>query len=375
MTAPEPTLEAVRALPKVALHDHLDGGLRPATVVDLARGVGHELPADDADELGAWFVGAASSGSLERFLQTFEHVIPLLQTADSLRRVAREAVLDLAADGAVYAEQRYAPEQHLAGGLTPQQVVDAVQGGITEGIAEAAGGGRTIRVGQIVTALRHSNAAEWTAELALANRDRGVVGFDVAGAEAGYSLTRHESALRTLRLASFPATIHAGEAAGLDSIAEAIHLGGAVRIGHGLRITDDIAFGDRDDDDPFGPAGARLGHLAHWVRDQQIVLELCPTSNVQTGAAASVAEHPITALHRLGFAVTVNTDNRLMCGATLSSEMYALVAEAGWSLADLRDATITAACSAFCHFDERTDLVDDLLDPAFTEPANGRHLG
>src|SRR5665648_355612 len=178
MTSPEPTAEAIRALPKVALHDHLDGGLRPATVVDLARGVGHELPADDAEELGAWFVSAASSGSLEGFLQTFEHVIPLLQTADSLRRVAREAVLDLAADGVVYAEQRYVPEQHLAGGLTPQQVVDAVQEGITEGIAEAAGGGRTIRVGQIVTALRDSAAGDWTAELALANRDRGLPRMD-----------------------------------------------------------------------------------------------------------------------------------------------------------------------------------------------------
>lgn len=365
------SLEEIRALPKVALHDHLDGGLRAATVVDLAAEVGHELPTTDAEDLARWFVDAASSGSLEAFLRTFGHVLPLLQSADHLRRVAREAVVDLAADGVVHAEQRYAPEQHLAGGLDPQGVVDAVGAGLAEGVAEAAAAGRTIRVGQIVTAMRHGDAADWTAELALANRDRGVVGFDIAGAEAEHSLARHVPALHKLRVSSFPVTIHAGEAAGLSSIAEAIHLGTALRIGHGVRIADDITYGEPTESDPWGLDRAHLGLLANWVRDTQIPLELCPTSNVQTGAAASVAEHPITSLHRLGFAVTVNTDNRLMCGTTLSEEMHRLVTDAGWVLDDLHDVTRAAAWSAFCHHDERADLVDGVIDPGFSEK-NGR---
>lgn len=365
-------LETIRALPKVALHDHLDGGPRPGTLVELAAEVGHPLPTTDPDELGQWFVAAASSGSLERFLTTFDNVLPMMQRAEHLRRIAREAVVDLAADGVVAAEQRYAPEQHLQGGLTPQQVVDAVQQGIEEGVAEAAAAGRPIRIGQIVTALRHGDAAEWTADLALANRDRGVVGFDVAGAEAGYGLERHVAALQRLRRASFPVTVHAGEAAGLESVADALHLGLAQRIGHGMRIADDVTLGDLSADDPWGLAGAHLGLLAHWVRDTQTTLELCPTSNVQTGAVPSVAEHPITVLNALGFAVTVNPDNRLMCGTSLSGEMHRLVVEAGWDAADLRDATITAAWSLFCHYDERAALVDAVIEPAYTEHL-GRH--
>lgn len=369
----ELSFDEVRALPKVSLHDHLDGGLRPATIVELAAAVGHRLPTDDPDELGRWFVESASAGSLERYLETFDHTIAVMQTADGLARVAREAVADLAADGVVLAELRYAPEQHLRGGLTPQQVVDAVRGGLEEGVAEAADAGRRIVAGQLLTALRHLDSGDWTAELALANRDAGVVGFDVAGPEAGYPALRHENALRTLRDASFPVTVHAGEGAGLESIAEAVHRTGALRIGHGARIVDDIAFGEPTDDDPLGLDGAQLGRLAQWVLDQQVPLELCPRSNVQTGAAASVATHPVTALLRLGFAVTVNTDNRLMSGTSPTTELHGLVADAGWTLADLRDVALTAAWSAFRPFDERSALVDDVILPAYTEPANGRH--
>lgn len=367
------SLAEIRALPKVSLHDHLDGGLRPATVVELAAQVGHVLPAQDPDALGRWFVESASAGSLERYLETFDHTVAVMQTADGLARVAREAVLDLAADGVVLAELRYAPEQHLAGGLSPQQVVDAVRAGLDEGVAEAADGGRRIVAGQIVTALRHRDAGDWTADLALANRDAGVVGFDVAGPEAGYPALRHESALRRLRDASFPVTVHAGEAAGPESIAEAVHRTGALRVGHGARIIDDIVLGEPTDADPLGLDDARLGRLAQWVLDQQVPLELCPRSNIQTGAAASVAAHPVTALLRLGFAVTVNTDNRLMSGTSSSLELHGLVADAGWTLADLRDVALTAAWSAFRPFDERSALVDDVILPAYTEPANGRH--
>jgi adenosine deaminase len=361
---------AIRALPKVVLHDHLDGGLRPATIVELAAGIGHELPATDPAELGAWFVRAASSGSLPLYLETFDHTVAVMQTADALRRVARESAVDLAADGVVYAEQRYAPEQHLQRGLSLQQVVDAVQEGFAEGVAEAAAAGRTIRIGTLVTAMRHADRGDEIAALALANRDNGVVGFDIAGAEDGFPPSRHASAFRTLREAFFPATVHAGEAAGLDSIAEALHVAGALRLGHGVRIADDIEVRLAEDG---GLGEATLGRLAHWVRDQQVPLELCPSSNVQTAAATSVADHPITLLKELGFAVTVNTDNRLQSGTTLTREMHLLVTEAGWTLDDLRDATLTAAWNTFLHHDEREALVEQVVAPGFLPDANGRH--
>lgn len=362
----ELTREAIAALPKVVLHDHLDGGLLPGTIVELAGAARHALPAEDPDELGRWFVAAATSGNLAEYLETFTHTVAVMQTAENLRRVAREAVETLAADGVVYAEQRYAPEQHLAGGLTMQEVVDAVAEGLAEGTQQAAAGGRTIRAAQIVTALRQGSSGPQVVELALANRDRGVVGFDLAGIEAGFPPSLHEAAFRALRAASFPVTCHAGEGAGLESIAQAVHLAGALRLGHGVRITDDIAFGASDEADRFGVDGAELGRLAHWVRDNQIPLELCPTSNVQTGAATSVAEHSITALAQLGFAVTINPDNRLMSGTSMTQEMERLVDQAGWTLTDLRDATLVAARSAFCHYDQRAELVDDLA-PGFTE--------
>lgn len=365
--------ETIAGLPKVVLHDHLDGGLRPSTIVELAAEVGHELPSTDPDELGRWFVEAASSGSLERYLETFDHTIAVMQTAEHLRRVARESVVDLAADGVVYAEQRYAPEQHLQRGLELQEVVDAVQAGLEEGVAEAAAEGRTIRVGQLVTAMRHADRGHEIARLALANRDRGVVGFDIAGAEAGFPPSRHHRAFATLRRASFPVTVHAGEAAGVESIEEALHVGGALRLGHGVRIVEDITFGEPTEADQDGLEHARLGVVAHWVRDQRVPLEVCPSSNVQTGAAGSVARHPISVLARLGFAVTVNTDNRLMSGTSMTTEMTRLVEEAGWTFADLREATVTAARAAFLHHDEREALIAEHVLPGWTAPGSGRH--
>ena len=382
---------AIAALPKVVLHDHLDGGLRPATIIELAATVGHTLPSTDPDELGTGVVRAAGSGTLELYLETFDHTLAVTQTSDALRRVAREAVADLVADGVVYAEERYAPEQHLRAGLSPQQVIDAVQEGFADGVAEAAFAGHTIRIGTIVTAMRHADRADEIAALALANRDRGVLGFDIAGAEAGFPPSRYEAVFRRLAEANFPVTIHAGEAAGLESIAEAVHVGRATRIGHGVRILDDIEIVRPDGvvrpggallvdgalrldgAEPDVADEARLGDLAHWIRDHQIPLELCPTSNLQTGAAVSIAQHPITLLKDLGFAVTINPDNRLQSGATMTREMTLLVTEAGWTLEDLRDATITAAWNAFLHHDEREALVDGQILPAFGQSAAGRH--
>ena len=362
MTPMTLTPDAIAALPKVLLHDHLDGGLRPATIVELAADVGHPLPTNDADELGEWFVRTADSGSLERYLETFAHTTAVMQTAEGLRRVAREAVLDLAADGVVYAEQRYAPEQHLSRGLSLQDVVDAVQEGFDQGVALAEEQGRFIRVGTLLTAMRHADRADEIAHLALANRDVGVVGFDIAGAENGFPPSRHLSAFQLLRRESFPATIHAGEAAGPESIWEALQLCGAVRIGHGVRIVEDLVLEGYDEE---GYPMARLGRLASWVRERQVPLELCPSSNVQTGAAASVAEHPITLLRDLGFTVTVNTDNRLVSGTTLSREMTLLVGEAGWTLGDLEGATLAAAFHAFGSYDVVRQVVMEQVLPGF----------
>ncbi len=356
-------LDAIAALPKVLLHDHLDGGLRPATVVELAAQAGHALPEEDPAALGEWFRRAAGSGSLPRYLETFEHTVAVMQTQDALRRVAREAVLDLAADGVVHAEQRYAPEQHLRGGLSLQQVVDAVQEGFDEGVQQAAADGRTIRVVALLSAMRQADHGDEVAALALANRDRGVAGFDIAGPEDGYPPSRLASAFATLRAARMPVTVHAGEAAGLASVDEAL-AEGALRLGHGTRVVDDVAVGD--DGVPH------LGQLAHWVRDRRVPLELCPTSNVQTGAAPSVAEHPITRLLRLGFAVTLNTDNRLQSGTSMSREMVQLVEHAGWTLDDLRRVTLTAASHAFVHEDERRDLIDRVILPGYAH-GTGRH--
>nr|QLJ99273.1 adenosine deaminase [Micromonospora carbonacea] len=347
--------EDIVKVPKALLHDHLDGGLRPATIVELAAEVGHELPTTDPEALGRWFVAAANSGSLERYLETFAHTVAVMQTAPALRRVAQECALDLAADGVVYAEVRFAPEQHLERDLTLDEVVEAVVAGFAEGAALAADAGHPIRVGTLLTAMRHAARSQEIAELAVRHRDAGVVGFDIAGAEAGFPPTRHLDAFEYLQRENFHFTIHAGEAFGLPSIWQAIQWCGADRLGHGVRIVDDITPGDP-------PV---LGRLAAYVRDKRIPLELCPSSNVQTGAAASIAEHPIGLLRDLRFRVTVNTDNRLMSGTSMSREM-ALLAEAfGYGWKELQWFTINAMKSAFIPFDERLAIIDEVIKPAY----------
>ena len=349
--------------PKALLHDHLDGGLRPATVVELAAEAGHALPAADADGLARWFRESADSGSLERYLETFVHTVAVMQTKEHLQRVAAECALDLAADGVVYAEVRYAPEQHLTRGLTLDEVVVAVQEGFEAGTAQAAAAGTPIRVGTLITAMRHAALSSEIAELAVRHRDQGVVGFDIAGAEAGFPPSRHLAAFDYLHRQNFHVTIHAGEAFGLPSIWEAVQVCGTDRLGHGVRVVDDIeVLGGTD---RYGHPSARLGRLAAWVRDQRIPLELCPMSNLQTGAAPSIAEHPITLLKDLRFRVTVNTDNRLMSATSMTREMTALVEEAGWTLEDLRWVTVNALKSAFIPFDERLALIEDVVKPRY----------
>ena len=324
-TMPTPLDElSIRRAPKVLLHDHLDGGLRPQTIVELAAEIGYlPLPATDAGELDRWFRAAADSGSLERYLETFAHTVAVMQNAAALQRVAREAVEDLAADGVVYAEIRWAPEQHVDSGLGLDQVVEAVLDGMRAGERAAAERGQRIRVGALVTAMRHAARSREIAELAVAYRDRGVVGFDIAGAEAGFPPTRHLDAFEYLRRENAHFTIHAGEAFGLPSIWEAIQWCGADRLGHGVRIIDDVETVDGQ---------TRLGRLAQYVRDKRLPLEMCPSSNVQTGAAKSIAEHPIGLLRRQHFRVTVNTDNRLMSGTSMTREMLLLTEAFGYEL-------------------------------------------
>lgn len=352
------SLDTIQLAPKVLLHDHLDGGLRPQTVIDLAREVDYRnLPHDNADELEKWFAEAADSGSLERYLETFSHTVAVMQTRDALVRVARECVLDLADDGVVYAEIRYAPELFQEGGLTLDEIVEAVQEGFRAGEHQVAEQGRRIRIGTLLCAMRQNARSAEIAQLAVRYRDREVVGFDIAGPEAGFPPTRNLDAFEYLHQQNAHFTIHAGEAFGLPSIWEALQHCGAERLGHGVRIVDDI---DVDDD-----GSVRLGRLASYVRDRRIPLEMCPSSNLQTGAAPSVAEHPIGMLADLRFRVTVNTDNRLMSHCTMSSEFAALREAFGYGWTDMQWFTVNAMKSSFLGFDERLEIINNVIKPGY----------
>jgi adenosine deaminase len=357
------TAEQIRRAPKVLLHDHLDGGVRAATVADLAAETGYTgLPSAEADGLTRWFADAARAGSLESYLARMEPIVAVLQTEAGLRRVAAECVADLAADSVVYAEVKIAPEQHTAGGLTLDQVVAAVVGGLREGEAAAAARGRRIRVRLLVTALRQAARSMEIAELAVRHRERGVIGFDIAGPEAGHPPTRHLAACEEIKRANFHLAIHAGEGFGLTSIWEAVQWCGAERLGHGLRIIDDIGVAD--------DGSAKLGQLAAYVRDRRIPLEMCPLSNVHTGAVRSIVEHPIATLRRLRFRVTVNTDNRLLSTTSLTREFTELVDAFGYGVDDLQWFTVNAVKSAFLPHDERLALISDVIKPAYSAIRN-----
>ncbi|CQD19542.1 adenosine deaminase [Mycobacterium europaeum] len=351
-------LEQIAKAPKALLHDHLDGGLRPSTVVEIAEQTGYDgLPTSDVDELATWFRTQSHSGSLERYLEPFSHTVAVMQTADALHRVAYECVEDLAADSVVYAEVRFAPELHIDRGLSFDAIVDAVLAGFADGEKACAAAGRPIVVRLLVTAMRHAAVSREIAALAIRFRDKGVVGFDIAGAEAGNPPTRHLDAFEYMRDHNARFTIHAGEAFGLPSIHEAIAFCGADRLGHGVRIVDDI--------DVLADGEVRLGRLASILRDKRIPLELCPSSNVQTGAVKSIADHPFDLLARTRFRVTVNTDNRLMSDTSMSREMHRLVQAFGYGWSDLERFTINAMKSAFLPFDERLAIIDDVIKPRY----------
>jgi len=354
-----PTLEEIKSLPKALLHDHLDGGLRPQTIIDIANEIGYDkLPTKDPEKLADWFQESCNSGSLVRYLETFDHTIAVMQRREDLIRVARECVLDLARDGVVYAEVRGAPELFTTQGLSIDKVVEATLEGYRQGMAEAASEGKKIRVESILCALRQNHRDRETARAVVKYRDKGVVGFDIAGPEDGFPPTNQLQTFEYLRRENAHFTIHAGEAYGLPSIWEAIQYCGAERLGHGVRIIDDIDFSTPE---------PRIGRLAAYIRDRRIPLEICPTSNLQTGIAQTIKEHPIGKLSHLRFRVTVNTDNRLMSRTSMSNELYQLVDAFGWTFADLQRVTVNAMKSAFIPFEERLEIIEGIVKPGFAK--------
>jgi len=357
-----PTTNQIKRVPKVMLHDHLDGGLRPATIIDIASQIGYTaLPTQDADELATWFRESCDSGSLVRYLETFSHTIAVMQRREDIIRVARECALDLARDGVVYAEVRGAPELFTEKGLTMSDVVEATLEGYRLGMADAATEGFTIIVRALLCGMRQNNRSQEVAELVVKYRHKGVVGFDIAGPEDGFPPSDQKETFDYLRKENAHFTIHAGEAYGLPSIWEAIQICGAERLGHGVRIIDDIDFS--------GPE-PKLGLLASYVRDRRIPLELCPTSNLQTGAAKSYAEHPIGVLAKLRFRVTLNTDNRLMSQTSLSLEMEEAVKAFGWDFTELQRVTINAMKSAFIGYPERLAIIEGVIKPGYQKIAS-----
>jgi adenosine deaminase len=346
-----PTRELIKTAPKVLLHDHLDGGVRPQTVIDLAAEQGYdELPTTEAGELAQWFTEGARGRDLVRYLEPFRHTVAVMQTAEALERVAAECAEDLADDGVVYAEIRFAPELHQERDLSLDDIVEAV----VRGFARHAD---RITIGVLLTAMRTAANSSEIAALTIRHREAGVVGFDIAGSESGHPPTRHLDAFRLVAGENGHITIHAGEAFGLPSIWEAIQLCGAERLGHGVRIVDDITVGT--------DGKVTLGLLASFLRDRRVPLEMCPTSNVHTGVAKDIASHPIGLLTRLRFRVTVNTDNRLMSATTMTDELVSLVDAFGYGWTDLQWFTVNAMKSSFWPFDKRLRIINEKIKPGY----------
>jgi adenosine deaminase len=337
----------LQRLPKVVLHDHLDGGPRPETVLDLAEAAGYEgLPTTDLADLRRWFF-QGESWSLPRYLEAFHQTVAVMQTQEALERVACEAVLDLASDGAVYAEVRFAPMLHREKGLTLPQVLDATLAGMAMGRRRTG-----IAAFLIIDALRQDPGSAEVAEVAAGYAGRGVVAFDLAGPEAGFPASHHRAACRVAQAGGLHLTLHAGEGAGVASIADALGCG-AERLGHGVRLVEDITVRD-------GRA-VGMGAVAERVRSRGITLEVCPSSNLHTGAFPTIEAHPVGLLHRSGFAVTLNTDNRLMSATSMTEEFALVAAHQGFTVADLRTATLRAVDGAFCDGSTREETRERVL--------------
>ena len=353
------TDEMIKRIPKVDLHDHLDGGVRPETIIELAGKAGIDLPSQDPEELASWFHRGADRKNLGLYLEGFGITVSVMQTREALERTAYEALLDRVRDNIVYAEIRFAPIQHLQNGLNLEAVVEAVLTGLERGKAETG-----IEYGLIICAMRHQDAAASleAAELAVAFRNKGVVGFDIAGDEFGHPPKRHLEAFQYIRSRNFNITIHAGEAFGPESIWQAIQICGAHRIGHATRLIEDMTVS--------GSRIESMGSLAHFIRDKRIPMEVCLSSNIHTGAAKNLDSHPFQIYFRNNFRVMLCTDNRLMSNTTLGHEMALAVKHYNLTLRDLEKITINTMKSAFLHHDERIRLIYDTLKPRFTELRN-----
>jgi adenosine deaminase len=349
------TTEFLRSLPKVLLHDHLDGGLRPQTIVELAKDISYQgLPSGDPASLADWFCKSASRGSLSLYLQGFEHTVGVMQTEEALERVAYETLEDMKHDGVVYVETRFAPVLHTRKGLHPESVTRAVIRGLERGKREFG-----VHYGVILCALRNMppQVSQEVAELAADFRPQGVVGFDLAGEEGGYPPKKHIDAFHYIQRQNFNITVHAGEGFGKESIWQAIQWCGAHRIGHATRLLEDMKIKDG--------AVLSMGPLAQYILDKRIPLEVCLTSNIHTGAVRSLEEHPFGVFYKYRFRVTLNTDNRLMSGINLTDEYRAAADTFSLELADLERITINAMKSAFIPYKQRVGFIYDVLKPGY----------
>ncbi|SDY50966.1 adenosine deaminase family protein [Herbiconiux ginsengi] len=363
--------EPYATFPKVTLHDHLDGSLRPETLIELAGRQGVTLPYDDPEKLTKWFTGEITVPTIENWDEKFGLTTRAMQTEESIVRVAREWVLEAAADGVVYGETRWAPEKHILGGLPLRVAVEAVAAGLAEGEALVAAAGGSIRARQLICGMRTSTLSYEIARLVVDTYGEwggSVAGFDLAGAEDGFPVRHHLDATTLLEREGIPFTIHTGEADGEHSVWETVHLAHALRLGHGVRVIEDVTLDGR----PLGvrtavrdvaaaraagPASLRLGRTAQWVVDRRIPLEVCVTSNAG-GVVDGVANHPIDLLRELGFTVTVNPDNRGMSTTSISAEMRTIEAEFGWGPEEFAEAEFAAVEAAFLSRREREALHD-----------------
>src|SRR6202048_3106730 len=350
--------QVLKSLPKVLLHEHLDGVLRPKTIIELAKEVNYlELPNGNAEELAQWFFQGANQGSLPKYLEGFAHTIAVMQTEEALARVAYEQAEDLSQDGVIYFETRFAPVFHTRKGLSHQQIVSAVLKGLERGRKDFG-----IASGLIICAMRNMDVSLEMAELAVDFRERGVVGFDLAGEEGGYPPKKHVDAFHLIQRQNFNITIHAGEGFGKESIWQAIQYCGAHRIGHGTRLIEDITVVE-------GKV-VKLGDLAQYVLDKRIPLEICLLSNVHTGATPSLAEHPFKILYQEKFRVTLNTDNRLMSRTSMTQEFAAAADAFGLGLDDFEKITINAMKSAFVPYGQRCDFIYSIIKPGYARIGN-----
>lgn len=348
------TEEILRSVPKVLLHDHLDGGLRAETIIELAKDYKYKkLPTTDPQELSEWFHRGANKGNLVEYLQGFEHTIAVMQTKESLSRIAYEMMEDMKKDGVCYVETRFAPVFHSQKGLHHDEIVEAVLEGLDKGKQDFGVG-----YGLIICGMRNMKNTNEMAELALNFRKRGVVGFDLAGEEGGYPPKKHLEAFQTIQRANFNITIHAGEAFGKESIWQAIQWCGAHRIGHGTHILEDLSF------DKNGNV-AGLGDLAQYILDKRIPIEVCLLSNVHTGAIDKIENHPFGQLYKLKFRVTINTDDRLMSDTTMTKEFLTAIEYFNLNLDDVEKITINAMKSAFINHNERLKYIYDVIKPGY----------